>query len=128
MSEVTDLKEVLSETLQSNGTLDKLKAQLRAQVFAVLQEDEAAIKPPLSNANLIINELIREYLQYNQYNHTLSVLLPESGQPIEQFDRTFLANELGIEMNQYSKKVPLLYSILALQQYKPSSSKGEEQK
>lgn len=33
-------------------------------------------KPKLSNENLIVNELIREYLEYNGYRHTLSVFLP----------------------------------------------------
>lgn len=31
---------------------------------------------PLSDENLIINELIREYLNFNQYQETLSVLVP----------------------------------------------------
>lgn len=33
-------------------------------------------KPKLSNENLIINELIREYFEYNGYRHALSVFLP----------------------------------------------------
>jgi hypothetical protein len=51
-----------------------------------LQDDP---KPPMSHENLIINELIREYLDYNQYKHTLSVLLPETGQPAERIERSF---------------------------------------
>ena len=43
----------------------------------------------MSHENLIINELIREYLDYNQYKHTLSVLLPETGQPAERIERSF---------------------------------------
>lgn len=37
---------------------------------------EAAL--PLSRDNLIINELMREYLMFNGYRNTLSVLLPGS--------------------------------------------------
>ena len=33
-------------------------------------------KPPVSNENLVINELIREYLIFNGYRETLSVFLP----------------------------------------------------
>lgn len=40
--------------------------------FPLLQE--AAV--PLSRDNLVINELIREYLLFNGYRNTLSVLLP----------------------------------------------------
>ena len=119
MSEtVTDLKNVLAETLESNCVLDNLKAKLRADVFHVIQNDQVSdiMRPPLSNSNLIINELIREYLEYNGYNHTLSVLLPEAGQPKEKFDRQLLANELDIKETIQSKKIPLLYTILALQQ------------
>lgn len=36
-------------------------------------------KPKLSNENLIINELIREYFEYNGYRHALSVFLPGTG-------------------------------------------------
>ena len=32
-------------------------------------------KPDLCHENLLLNELIREYLQYNKYNYTSSVLL-----------------------------------------------------
>lgn len=35
---------------------------------------EAAV--PLSRDNLVINELMREYLLFNGYRNTLSVLLP----------------------------------------------------
>lgn len=44
-----------------------------------------------SNENLLINELIREYLIFNGYRETLSVFLPEAGQPaVRPFDRQFL--------------------------------------
>ena len=33
-------------------------------------------KPEPSNDNLVINELIREYLVFNNYRETLSVFLP----------------------------------------------------
>jgi hypothetical protein len=32
-------------------------------------------KPPLCNENLLINELIREYLLFNNYHFTASTLL-----------------------------------------------------
>merc|ERR1740130_1821613 len=36
---------------------------------------------------MMMNELIREYLEFNQYRHTLSVFLSESGQPAERLRR-----------------------------------------
>ena len=38
--------------------------------FYIQYED----KPSLSNENMLINELIREYLEFNKYKYTLSVL------------------------------------------------------
>ena len=32
-------------------------------------------KPPLPHENLLINELIRDYLEFNRYKYTCSVLL-----------------------------------------------------
>ena len=43
---------------------------------------------------MIINEMIREYLTHNDCHHSVSVLLTETGQPIEPpFDKDFLHNK-----------------------------------
>ncbi len=39
---------------------------------------QSVSKPELCEENLLINELIREYLQFNQYKYTDSVLVAES--------------------------------------------------
>jgi lisH domain-containing protein FOPNL len=51
------------------------------------QTHPQAARPVLSNTNLVLNELIREYLEFNNYKHTQSVFIPETGQPEEAFDR-----------------------------------------
>ncbi|OQS05775.1 lisH domain-containing protein FOPNL-like, partial [Thraustotheca clavata] len=106
----------LKETLEARGTMGPIKARLRAEIFQAL--DEGGAKPKLSNENLIINELIREYFEYNGYRHALSVFLPESGQPQDPpFQRRFLAHELNINEDPRYNQIPLLYSIItALQQ------------
>jgi lisH domain-containing protein FOPNL len=94
-------------------------------------------KPPLPKENLIINELIREYLTYNNYNHALSVFLSESGQPSEPpfsrlifsfifdcfsliFLRDFLSKELRVYEDHTTRDVPLLYGLMfGLQKDKP---------
>merc|ERR1712093_196543 len=96
----------------SRGVLGKVKAQVRAEIFSALDDDEAQ-RPELPKSNVIINELIREYLEYNQYHHTLSVLLPESGHPEERcFDRRFLASELRVQEDDRSRGLPLLYALV----------------
>ena len=53
-------------------------------------------------------------LRSPNYRSTLSVLLPESGQPeAPPFDRDFLARELNVRESENSKKVPLLYTLLS---------------
>jgi lisH domain-containing protein FOPNL len=85
---------------------------MRAQIFASLDDTEVA-KPKLGKENLIINELIREYLQFNNYHHTLSVLIPESGQPLNPpFDRNYIARELQVAEDYKSRSLPLLYGLV----------------
>lgn len=107
-----ELKEALIETLDNRGVLGQVKAKVRAEIFAAL-DDEQIPRPQLPRENVIINELIREYLEYNGYHHTLSVLLPESGHPEEhQFNRQFLAGELRLQDNERSGSLPLIYSLV----------------
>ena len=65
---------VIKDALENKGTLAQIKAKIRAEVFNALN-DESEDKPQLSNENLIINELIREYLDFNKYKYTSSVLV-----------------------------------------------------
>ena len=60
----------------------------------------------------MINELIREYLEYNQYYNTASVLITETGQPQEApFDRNYMERRMQIGGGQQAgaRQVPLLY-------------------
>lgn len=87
------------------------------------QQDDP--KPALSHENLVLNELIREYLEYNHYKHTLSVFTPETGQPAERINRTFLSHELGLHEDTNSRQVPLLYSVLARLQNKSAAAPAQ---
>ncbi|NWI39844.1 FOPNL protein, partial [Picathartes gymnocephalus] len=103
---------VLKDTLEKRGALGQIKARIRAEVFNAL-DDQSEPRPTLSRENLLINELIREYLEYNKYKYTASVLTAESGQPEVPLDRQFLAKELNIVEDASGKSVPLLYGILS---------------
>ena len=84
---------------------------MRQSIFEAIESDDKP-QPKLSNENLIINELIREYLIYNNYLHTASVFQAETGQPKDKLGREFIANHLNIIENNSSKQIPLLYSII----------------
>ena len=66
----------------------------------------------LNIENMIINDLIREYMEYNNYQNSLSVFGPESGMPPEILDRNFIAKKLKIVEDQNSRSMPLLYGII----------------
>ncbi|KAM4892130.1 centrosomal protein 20 isoform 3-T3 [Sylvia borin] len=76
MATVAELKAVLKDTLEKRGALGQIKARIRAEVFNAL-DDQSERRPTLSRENLLINELIREYLEYNKYKYTASVLTAE---------------------------------------------------
>ena len=85
----------LRENLEGRGTLRKIRAELRAEIFQALDDKQGVQQPALSDENLIINELVREYLTFNKYRNTLSVLMTEAGQPAVPLDRAFLADRSG---------------------------------
>ncbi|PKK24520.1 FGFR1OP N-terminal like, transcript variant X1 [Columba livia] len=113
MAAVAELKAVLKDTLEKRGALGEIKARIRAEIFNAL-DDQSEPRPPLSHENLLINELIREYLEYNKYKYAASVLIAESGQPEVPLDRQFLARELNVIEDVNGKSVrPLLYGIIS---------------
>jgi lisH domain-containing protein FOPNL len=100
----------LLHTLAAKGSLGQIKARIRSEIFSALDStDDTAPKAPLSNTNLLINELIREYLQFNQYRYSLNVFLPESNQPeVPPFDRSFISKELHVQENQHSVQMSVI--------------------
>ena len=111
MTSVEELKNALKETLEQRGVLNKIKAMMRQEIFEAIDNDNNP-KPQLSSENLIINELIKEYLNYNNYSHSSSVFQSETGQPKDALNRNYILNQLNIVEKDSNKQVPLLYSIL----------------
>ncbi len=110
MASLEDLKSVLKETLEQRGVLGDIKAKIRSEIFTALDNDTVG-KPKLSNENMIINEMIREYLEYNKYYNSLSVLKTETGQPDEPaFDREYLHKKFSVKSSKGD--MPLLYELI----------------
>ncbi|KAJ6655945.1 hypothetical protein lerEdw1_004530 [Lerista edwardsae] len=104
MATVRELKAVLKDTLEKRGVMGQIKARIRAEVFNAM-DDQSEPRPALSHENLLINELIREYLEFNRYKYASSVLTAEAGQPEIPLDRDFLVNELNIVEDPNSRSV-----------------------
>ena len=92
-----DLTSALHDTLKYNGSLSALQASARSSIHSCLESTELT-PPSLPNENLIVNELVLEYLKFNGYGHTASVMRAETGQPKEgTVEAGFLRSELGIK-------------------------------
>ena len=111
MTSIEELKNALKETLEQKGVLNQIRGIMRQSIFEAIQSDDNPQKN-LSNDDLIINELIKEYLSYNNYLHSLSVFQVETGQPKNKLNREFIAHELNIIESNSSRQLPLLYTIL----------------
>ena len=80
MSDENELRTRCYQTLERSGTLDNVRAQLRATIQQCmdksLPKSNALLSMPIEN--VLINEMIAEYLFVNGYHHTLSVFKVES--------------------------------------------------
>jgi lisH domain-containing protein FOPNL len=62
MANVNELKDALKESLEDKGILNQVRAMMRSAIYEVIETDDKP-KPKLTNENLLINELILEYLK-----------------------------------------------------------------
>ena len=112
MSSIEELKASLKETMVKRGILNKIKAEMRKEIYDALDNDDNP-KPKLTRENFIINELIKEYFYYNDYNYSSKVFQSETGQIKNNLNRNDLAKELNIIESENNKNKPLLYSIFS---------------
>ncbi|XP_032956314.1 centrosomal protein 43 isoform X6 [Rhinolophus ferrumequinum] len=87
--EDTELRDLLVQTLENSGVLNRIKAELRAAVFLALEEQEKVEnKTPLVNESLekflntkdgrLVASLVAEFLQFFNLDFTLAVFQPET--------------------------------------------------
>lgn len=110
MSSPDDLVSVIQAAMEENGSLGKISAEIRAEVFKLLMKD--AEKPqsiPLCRENMIINELIREYLEFQGFKNTVSVFVPETGLPTDPLNKEFLAHTMKVIPK---KSEPLIFTVI----------------
>ena len=112
MSSIEELKTSLKETMIKRGILNKIKAEMRQEIYDALDNDDNP-KPKLTRENFIINELIKEYFNYNDYNYSSKVFQSETGQIKNNLNRNELAKELNLIEGENNKNKPLLYSIFS---------------
>ena len=112
MNSIDELKLSLKEEMIKRGILNKIKAEMRQEIYNFIDKDNEP-KPNLTKENFIINLLIKEYFDYNNYSFSSNVLVSETGQIKTDFNRDELTKELNIIESVNNKNKPLLYSILS---------------
>jgi lisH domain-containing protein FOPNL len=106
MDGTTSIYHTVVALMKEKGAFAKMSAEIRAEVYHLLTRDaEHDRSVPLCRENFLLNELIREYLQFKGLNQTLSVFVPETGQPREPMNRDFLGHSLNLARQQ---QIPLL--------------------
>ncbi|GAB1603725.1 uncharacterized protein LOC115227774 isoform X2 [Argonauta hians] len=103
-----ELRDLLVQTLESNGTLAKIRAQLRASVFLALEKQEPSQnKAPLLNAKLkaflntkdghLAAVLVHEFLEFFNMEFTEVVFDAETGVNFEKDQRNVLLKDLHLQ-------------------------------
>lgn len=121
-----ELKAALRESLARRGVWNQMRAQMRAEVFSAL-DDPQDVRPGVPEANIVLNELIREYLAFNGYNHSLSVFLQEASCSAEALPRSLLAHQTQLPKQVGSTPssgadLPLLYALRPPKPAAPSAA------
>lgn len=118
-----ELKNLVIQTLETNGILGQIRAKLRSSVFKVIDNNDPSHKEkamhwenPLAQKVLETTEsalaadLIREYLEFYRLDYTLSIMIPEANLKQEPLERNDLVRRADID--RASDKEPLLIQIL----------------
>ncbi|KAL1502049.1 hypothetical protein ABEB36_007252 [Hypothenemus hampei] len=135
VDEDVELRDLLAQTLEKNGCLAKIRAQLRASTFLALDEDIRLSKQqPLQNLQVqtyldtpegkIMFYLVREFLEFFNLQCTLSVYETESylDRKIECTSREKFARDLGLD--DTNTTVPLLQQVLKIAQHENHKVNG----
>uniref|UniRef100_A0A8D2B5T3 Centrosomal protein 43 n=1 Tax=Sciurus vulgaris TaxID=55149 RepID=A0A8D2B5T3_SCIVU len=135
--EDTELRDLLVQTLENSGVLNRIKAELRAAVFLALEEQEKVEnKTPLVNESLkkflntkdgrLVASLVAEFLQFFNLDFTLAVFQPETSTFQGLEGRENLARDLGIIEAEGTVGGPLLLEVIRRCQQKEKGPTGGE--
>ncbi|XP_041716034.2 centrosomal protein 43 isoform X12 [Coregonus clupeaformis] len=129
----TELRDLLIQTLENNGVLNKLKAEMRAAVFLAMDEqDKVENKTPLVNENLkkclntqdgrLVTSLIIDFLQVFHLDFTLAVFQPEINSLNGLDSREQVSRELGITEADMNRNTPLLLELVKRGRHREKTS------
>ncbi|CAK9022683.1 unnamed protein product [Durusdinium trenchii] len=99
-----ELKSLVVRTLETNGVLGQIRAELRANVYKAIDCDEdfgastavRSAKLTKSPVGQLMAEIVAEFFEFYQFRHSLSVFLPESNLGKERRSRAEVAVDAGL--------------------------------
>lgn len=118
-----ELKNLVIQTLETNGILGQIRAKLRSSVFKVIDNNDPSGKEralhwenPLAQKVLETTEsalaadLIREYMEFYRLDYSLSIFIPEANLKQDPVDRNTLVTKA--DLDRPSDREPLLVQLL----------------
>lgn len=117
-SEDTELRDLVIEALEKNGSLAKIRALLRANVFLAFEEDcDIKQNPSLDNIfNLpegkLALSIVHEFLEYCNLKNTLFVYMSESRQEREYKYEGKKSLNGKLYLDKQGLKEPILVSLI----------------
>ncbi|XP_075986512.1 uncharacterized protein LOC142983482 [Anticarsia gemmatalis] len=119
-AEDTELRDLVIEALERNGSLAKIRALLRANIFLAFEDDCENLKQNVNLDNILklpegilALSIVHEFLEFCCLKNTLFVYMSESRQGNEyNYDgKKSLADKLNIPRND-SVREPILMSLI----------------
>jgi hypothetical protein len=112
----SEIRIALQNALEENGVLEKVRADLRAGVFKVLNEDENPSPPKMPEELLLTSELILDFLSVLSYDSSREVFARESGRSAyhQPLGRAYMAQTLGLRLVDDDGRTPLISMIVEM--------------
>jgi FGFR1 oncogene partner len=114
----TELRELVYQSLERDGLITRLKAQLRAAVFKTIEKSsnpsEAPLKPGYEGKNgRICRALVLDWLEHSRLFYTQDLLKVETSGPNHPVPLTYseLLEQLHLTSIQ-NKSQPILHALL----------------
>jgi len=102
---IEELKSLVLSTLETNGVLGQIRAQLRANVYKAIECDEDQVSAAASPGHSklmksqharLIAEIVAEFFVFYDFKHSLSVFIPEVSLGRERRNRIDVASDAGL--------------------------------
>jgi FGFR1 oncogene partner len=119
-----DLKQLVIQSLETNGVLGQVRAQLRSCVFKTIDnqdqveqrrssfhwENPLARKMREDSQACVATEIIREFMEFYRLDYSLAVFGPEANLSGKTENRADLASKVGLKSTPQKK--PLLVHLI----------------